>query len=76
LYGVTDLSCDCRGLVTAINTIVITYECSVGLTAATNTLEFTYTIQCIRRRVLTYAVLRRWPLLTRVWNMSLSVAFP
>ena len=27
---------------------------SVGLAAATNTLEFTYTIQCIRRRVLTY----------------------
>ena len=27
---------------------------SVGLVAATNTLEFTYAIQCIRRRVLTY----------------------
>jgi len=34
------------------------YSCrstdSVGLAAATNKLEFTYAIQCIRRRVLTY----------------------
>jgi len=30
---------------------------SVGLAAATNKLEFTDAIQCIRRRVLTYSIL-------------------
>jgi len=98
LYGVTDLSCVCRGCETAtlavdwllgdlFATRKVACDClkvginfvstplsasrrmplrvlnespssrstaSVGLAAETNKLEFTYSIQCIPRRVLTY----------------------
>jgi len=100
LYGVTDLSCVCRGCETATLSVdrllgdsfatpKVTCDClkvgldfvstdlptfrqshgtsdvlnewpscrstdSVGLADATNKLEFTYAIQCIRRHVLTY----------------------
>ena len=50
MYGVTDLLC----VIGAAARPRRRSTDNVGLAAATNTLEFTYAIDCTRRRALTY----------------------